>query len=480
MSTATFPHPPALGRAATGINRKPPPFQYPEEIKADFLKTRDIVFQDGRRVTAAEVWDFMTIEAPKRFPNAFSQSTNFGGRLSQDVRLFSSLKRGYLSLTLKDRLAESRKKGVPIVLVQGGQSYEPYFAAGAIPLRPGVIIGWARGQQEGLNLRQNDVRGNDILEHGRRTITIEACNQIAAHAAVAEGIVDVDLIAPYLCLRCSDMAYLVETHRNKQKEHPLHLVDHPISRNNPEGGVDYVAEGLHKLVEQIDKLTGRKTTDEQLRAAIRQRNRSHQLSRKLVHLLWQADVLPLNGSDLRAASVQFDSAGDTTASFGVLEELYDEVTERIKNGVRGQGLSERPKRLFVSGSCVGANSAQVEDQGAVVVGHDDGWSQICVDVQEEGDPYKNLARSILSFPYELSTEARAKWTAEQVRQSRADGILFMYNWGCNYQTGVARMLADAVKKETGLPTLTLEVGELARSEGVEQTANRVESFIEML
>jgi len=78
----------------------------------------------------------------------------------------------------------------------------------------------ARDMKEGLNLRQADQRGIEILESGRNKVSMEACNQIAAHAAVASGVVPISLVAPYLALRCSDMAYLVESHRGQARKNP--------------------------------------------------------------------------------------------------------------------------------------------------------------------------------------------------------------------------------------------------------------------
>ncbi len=81
---------------------------------------------------------------------------------------------------------------------------------------------------------------------------------------------------------------------------------------------------------------------------------------------------------------------------------------------------------------------------------------------------------------EKPKEERSLWTAQQAKESRADGLIFMYNWGCNYQTAVGRMIADIVKEETGIPSINIDVGELGRMEAPEQSENRVESFIEML
>ncbi|HEY9246785.1 MAG TPA: hypothetical protein VIO11_08070, partial [Candidatus Methanoperedens sp.] len=230
-------------------------FKYPEELEQQFAETPDINFKDGTSVSSSQIWKFMTQEAPCRFPYAFDKNANNIGRLSDDVDFFSGIKRGYLTLTLKDRLLKAHEQGVPVVLIQGGQSMDPYYAAGGIPLRPGFVMQWARTMQEGLNLREADIRGLEILESGRKTISIESCNQIAAHAAIDNKIVPVDMIAPYLCLRCSDMAYLVESHRNKNNNLPLYLVDYPVEQESKDWAVHYIATMLRTLTRKISYLS---------------------------------------------------------------------------------------------------------------------------------------------------------------------------------------------------------------------------------
>jgi benzoyl-CoA reductase/2-hydroxyglutaryl-CoA dehydratase subunit BcrC/BadD/HgdB len=80
----------------------------------------------------------------------------------------------------------------------------------------------------------------------------------------------------------------------------------------------------------------------------------------------------------------------------------------------------------------------------------------------------------------LPTVQRARWTVEQVKRSRADGLIFLHQWGCNYQSGIARMVADIVKKEAGIPTVIIEKAMTDPQAGNEQTNARVEVFIEML
>jgi len=114
---------------------------------------------------------------------------------------------------------------------------------------------------EGLSLRQSETLGLNILESGRRKISIDACNQIAAHAAIDNKVVPIDLIAPFLCLRCSDMSFLVETHRNREHDIPRYLVDYPVDHENKPWAAEYIATELRELIAKIAALSGRTVTD---------------------------------------------------------------------------------------------------------------------------------------------------------------------------------------------------------------------------
>jgi len=122
----------------------------------------------------------------------------------------------------------------------------------------------------------------------------------------------------------------------------------------------------------------------------------------------------------------------------------------------------------------------VDSVGGVVVGKDDGWSEIYHDIDEEIDPYLAVADSILAYPYEQPSQERGRWTARQAERARADGLLFMYQWGCNYQSGIARLVADVVREEAGIPTAIIERAMAESQVGNEQLNGRVETFIEIL
>jgi benzoyl-CoA reductase/2-hydroxyglutaryl-CoA dehydratase subunit BcrC/BadD/HgdB len=310
---------------------------------------------------------------------------------------------------------------------------------------------------------------------------MESCNQIASHAAIDNRIVLVDMVAPYLCLRCSDMVYLTESHRSQpDNQTDLFLVDYPVESEGKPWAVDLVAAELRKLVLKISAFSGRTVDDEEVFRLIKLGNKARALAREISDLWWNAPVPPTNSTDASVAGIANDLLGDPIATVELLEQYRDEVKRRVENKIKGFGIADKPKRLLVCGSCVGPNTYQVERAGGIVVGRDDGYNLVTVDVNESGDPYENVAQAILSFPYEYPTEKRADWTVGLVKKSRADGVIFMYHWGCNFQTGVARMVSDIVKERSGVPTTFIEMGELGRAEDTEQSVNRVESFLEML
>ncbi|OPX44982.1 benzoyl-CoA reductase subunit C [Ruminiclostridium hungatei] len=453
-------------------------FQYPETAREAFIKTEDIIFRDGSRATAEEVWKYLTEVGPVKYPNAYDDTEYHGRRISGDVTLPFSLKHNYLLLTMDDRMTKAKENGVPVIFVQGGQSVDPYYAAGGIALRPASTGIWARRKIQGLDLYQEQVSSSDVKEKARRALSFEACNT-AGYEHIQEGTLPVDMVAPFSCLRCSDVSYGLEAHRHgERRDVKLFLADYPMDgQKDKEWAIEYFAENMRRLIEEISGLTGRETTAEDLRNEIKVHNEGRRLAVEIADLWWSAEVPPTNGKDRRDLFQLggMEVHGDPQASLSLLREAKGYIAERVRKGIPGYKIQGNPARIFVCGSCVFPNEYRTEEAGGIIVGNDNHWSDIATIVEEEGDPYYNLSRAILSYPYEQSIKERAQWTVEQIKRSRADGVLFLYNWGCNTQSAIARALVDEIKKETGLPTLIIE-----HDRGSEQLQNRVNAFVEML
>jgi benzoyl-CoA reductase/2-hydroxyglutaryl-CoA dehydratase subunit BcrC/BadD/HgdB len=456
---------------------------YPEEYKDEFLKSGDLHLSNGKVVRPEEIWDFLTREAPEKYPFAFErQKAFFGMTVSDDFGLPAALKSNYLALTLSDRMEELVKNGGHVAYVQGGQAVDPYTAAGFVGLRPALIGAWARGKIKGKTTTQEELGRKEDKERGYKNISFEAC-QTAGYEHIQEGDLQVDFVAPYSALRCSDISYGLEAHRHGRRANDvsLFLGDYPMRHQaEKEWAVDYFAVNLRKLVKEMDRISGRTTTEEDLRNTIKMHNKARKMSMELADIWWNAPEPPTNGMDRSNLFIlgNLEIHGDPVADMDILTEALDSVRYRAQNRIRSPHIAENAKRLFVCGSCITLDNYRTEDRDGIVVGTDNAWSHASLLVEEEGDPYYNLAKTTLSYPYEQSIKERAAWTIEQVKKSRADGLLFLYNWGCNTQSAVARAVCDEVKEKTDLPTMVMENELIGLTP--EQQHNRVAAFIEMV
>jgi benzoyl-CoA reductase/2-hydroxyglutaryl-CoA dehydratase subunit BcrC/BadD/HgdB len=455
---------------------------FPEAYRDRFLESRDITFTNGDSVSPEEIWDYLVNEAPEEYPAQFDQDAFHGHQLSGDLTLPAAIKNIYLNLTLSDRLEKAKDSGAIVALRQGGQAIEPYTAAGALSLRPFVLGRWAQGRSKGKSYYKSILENKAAKEQAFKDMSFEAC-QTSGYEYIQEGDLRCDIVASYSALRCSDIPYSTEAHRHgkRAEEVARFVVDYPVHRqSDKEWAIRYFAENLRLLVKELDALSGRATSDEDLRDAIKLHNRGRRLSIEIADLWWGAEQPPTNGTDRSQLFTMgaLEIHADVQATLSVLEEARDSIAARVRKGVSGYGISKNPKRIFVCGSCVTPNSYRVESEGAILVGSDDGWSYNSVLVEEDGDPYYNLAKADLSWPYEQSIEGRGAWIVEQIKRSRADGVLYLYNWGCNTQSAVSRPIADYVKKATGLPSLIYE-HELAGVQP-EQEHSRISAFIEMV
>ncbi|MFQ5851320.1 MAG: 2-hydroxyacyl-CoA dehydratase [Candidatus Binatia bacterium] len=456
---------------------------FPEALKEPFCESGDLPLRDGTTVAAEEIWHFMTEEAPKRFPYAFTTTDAGVRRLPNYVELLGIIKYHYLDFSRRFRSESLRRLGVPVVFIQGGQAVDPYYAAKAIPARPGRLSDWAcYYAAEGMDCRGRDLKKMDWCHDGSQIVSVDACHQAGSHAFIRQGILGVDLLAPVLNLRCSDVSFLVESHRDCDTRIPALFVDFPINHESgKEWVVDYVAQGVRRLVSRIDELTGKRTTDEEFLAQIRIHNRIRRLGRECVQLWWSALDPPTYSVYLFwIQNLAHHCEGDPIATLEIFEEIRAELKERVEAGVKGNEVSEDAVRIFTCGSCYRPNPYHIERAGGVHLGCNDFWSSLWIDVAEDGDPYQNYARAILAAPYELATEERAKWTARQVKESRADGMIFGHHWGCSFQSAIAQMVTDIVQRETGVPAMAIEVDDLGRGESAEQAQNRIEALIERL
>ena len=457
-------------------------FHFPKELKGPFLERGGLTFWDGSEVSAEEIWQFLNEEAPQLFPYFFTSDLNANERLPHHIELLSSLKLYYLRVSRRHRMEAMKREGWALALVNGGPPMDLYYGARAIPMRPGpmadLIMNYAAEKKK---LQDHAAILEGMYDDGASRTAADVCRIMRTHSGIRRRIVPVDILAPYTAMRCSDMSYLVEWQRADRPDLPKTLIDYPWDHDPAKShNVKFVVRNLRDAVKQIDQITGRQTTDEDLKRAIRWMNRLRMIGRKILELWWSAPQAPTCSKLVFDWSTNVhDAICDPVAMAQVLEETYEELKERVERGIKSPEVSEHAARLWVCGSCIVPSPFAIDARGGMLLGRDDRWSAMLMDVEEEGDPYENIARSVMSSPYEQIAEKRALWVVEETRKARVDGILFAYHWGCNYQGAISRVMCD-VTKGAGVPSINLEVDDLGRAASPEQSLNRISAFVEML
>jgi benzoyl-CoA reductase/2-hydroxyglutaryl-CoA dehydratase subunit BcrC/BadD/HgdB len=461
------------------MSEKGAPFRYPERIKEAFLASGDLTFGDGTTVSTAQMWEFLTEEGPRRFPAAFTRDP-FSGGLSPDVDFLAGVKRYYWAFTGFDRFKARHKNGAPIVAVQAGSPLEIYYAARCLVVGPGFPVGWLLQQSTGLSREEMQRRLAAIRNECKKSMPAECCTIVAPFNAVHTSQTPIDFAAPITMTACSDAMFTIESARRVENNIPSFVVDFPVNHQAGSWRAEYLASQLRMLAARLGKLSGVTVTDEVMAAEIKRQNQLRRLARECTELWWNAEVPPANSGDRGILGMCSADAHNYPVVMQLLTEARAEIQHRLARGIRGRGLHHNPVRLFVCGSCAAVNAFMIEQAGGVVVGHEEGLSLLYMDTKEDGDPFMNMAEALCDLPYERPPEQRAAWTAQKVKESRADGVIFVYNWGCNYQSSISRMVTEIIKAQAGVPTLTIDISQSGQMTNAEQARTRIEAFMEIL
>ena len=183
-----------------------------------------------------------------------------------------------------------------------------------------------------MSYQDRTVRDKMLMEEGRKLISPEACNgMIVAFYQIMSGVAPTDLVAPYLCLRCSDIAYTTESHRFTERNTPTFLVDFPVDfQPGQDWKIEYVAENMRRLVKKIAQLGGKEPSDEEMRQQIKQLNYARRLGRACAETWMTARYVPSYGFDYRfLVALANDLLGDPVAAIQILELA---VKKKLKKG----------------------------------------------------------------------------------------------------------------------------------------------------
>jgi len=241
----------------------------------------------------------------------------------------------------------------------------------------------------------------------------------------------------------------------------------------------YYLQGISRLKKKLEEFTGVELTESRLKQSIELCNRERELLRE-ISLMRKSDNFVVDSKDFVALN-----NGSFLADKEVMVEILESFIEELKEAVP---LPKDGPRILLTGSTLAQGDSKVMDiieaTGGVVVMEEfaEGIRPYWGKVKLEGDLMYNLAESyfmerVCPGWFRPGTE-RLDFLIKLARDYNAAGLIWyqlMYRESYKVES---YFFPDILKKETGLPMLTVESEYDAMETGPMKT--RIETFIEII
>ena len=223
------------------------------------------------------------------------------------------------------------------------------------------------------------------------------------------------------------------------------------------------ARSLRGLVKKIQDVTGIEITDEMLRTAMNAGREFGEISLKLGNLIGESDPLPLGSTHhnlmyrLNRTATEIDNYPDAVDA---VSTLYEEVQERVNEGYAA--VEKGAPRIF----CLMPPSESSPDLEYLIDGL--GIANVASENRlyppdgrrspaggRPADVYEAMCSNLLTSMYQ-TPKARIPALIGFCRTMKVDGVLARYHVGCRSGALDAMIIRSAIKKELGIPVITLD------------------------
>lgn len=302
-----------------------------------------------------------------------------------------------------------------------------------------------------------------------KSITDQAAKQ---SLALLDGIFAVD--------HCVALLGALDAMRFAMPERPVYLAQFPASMDE-QASIDEVDKRMQELGAELEKLTDNAITPDAINEAIRLRNGSRQIVRRL--FAQRRDGAINLSARLMQAIVQAGMVMDAAEYLEVMAELETALAEIPQT-------PDRKVKLHLSGHFCHAPRPElfdmIEQCGATVVDDDlyTGYRFVSTDVAETGDPMIALRDWYFQRNVNVPCSTRAQKTVDwesyllkSLEKSGAEGVIILMAKFCEPHMLYYPELRKAFRAQ-GIPYLLIET----EHEGLalEMLRTRVESLVELI
>jgi benzoyl-CoA reductase/2-hydroxyglutaryl-CoA dehydratase subunit BcrC/BadD/HgdB len=250
-------------------------------------------------------------------------------------------------------------------------------------------------------------------------------------------------------------------------------------------GKEFWLKEVEAFKAKMEELTGNTITAEKLKASIELINNKRKALKRLSDLR-QNNPSPLSGLDaLLIYQISFND--DPVRFTAKVNELCDELDERVKNGV--DVAPKDAPRLMISGCPMAIPNWKlhsiVQEAGAIVVTEEScvGTRYFTDLVEPKSDSLDDMLWAIVEKYSKIScacftpNDRRIQSVRDLAKQFRADGVIYYTLQNC-HDYNVEGVKVDRALKSENIPMLKIET-DYAMGDAT-QIKTRVEAFLEII
>ena len=247
----------------------------------------------------------------------------------------------------------------------------------------------------------------------------------------------------------------------------------------PESAVEFLTKQYQAIVRKLEEVSGRKISEDELRASVKSFNQVRGIVRELRDLVYGHKRPPLPGFEMLLAEfIALHHCSEPWESVKVLDDLLSMVRSRIEKNE--SPFDHDPLRVYwVTPPTDAAVLTLMEDLGGCVAGSEYLISHTHYQLDESKSPLEAIAENYMDDPMIGSSEFRARRIVKEAKKFGAEGVLITGIFGASHCAYEERIIAEAVQKEIDIPVLSFDIP-FSPNRLSEQVVNRLEGFMELL
>lgn len=265
---------------------------------------------------------------------------------------------------------------------------------------------------------------------------------------------------------------------SKKYNKPFYYIDVP-AHSNRSYVVDYVAKQIEGVMKKMAKISNREFNLNKIKETIEYSNQARDYYLK-VNELRKNKPTPMLGGEAIDYAIMLAHTFGCKEMVEICKNLYKEVKERVNRKIGS--LDEEKHRILWRHlrpyyTIAPLDYLERTHKAAIVFEEVNFiyWSEM-----EPAEPFKSLARRLLSNP---PTDFSKKWltyTVSLVEEYDIDGIIEFAHWGCRYLSANTQIVRDALQSKN-IPILVIDGDCIDRRDYSDaQIKTRIDAFVEIL